>query len=112
MRGTGERLLPTGSLDVADDGTGLVVHELDANLGDTTARACGWESMLAIQPFAQLLGMPSNSQHTGAAEHAGDLDKLDGSLGCVHFERFGFLFALRGLVSRRLCRLLVVFVVG
>lgn len=29
----------TGSLDVADDGTGLVVHELNANLGNTTARA-------------------------------------------------------------------------
>lgn len=26
----------TGSLDVTDDGTGLVVHELDADLGDTT----------------------------------------------------------------------------
>lgn len=29
----------TGSLDVADDRTGLVVHELDTNLGDTTTRA-------------------------------------------------------------------------
>lgn len=30
----------TGSLDVTDDGTGLVIHELDADLGDTTARTC------------------------------------------------------------------------
>ena len=30
--------LRTGSLDVTDDGTGLVVHELDANLSDTTTR--------------------------------------------------------------------------
>jgi len=29
----------TGSLDVADDGTGLVLEELDANLGDTTTRS-------------------------------------------------------------------------
>jgi len=29
----------TGSLDVTDDGTGLVVHELNADLGNTTARA-------------------------------------------------------------------------
>jgi hypothetical protein len=30
----------TGSLDVADDRTGLVLKEFDANLGNTTARAC------------------------------------------------------------------------
>lgn len=30
----------TGTLDVTDDGTGSVVHELNANLGNTTARAC------------------------------------------------------------------------
>jgi hypothetical protein len=30
----------TGSLDVTDDGTGLVIHEFDADLGDTTARTC------------------------------------------------------------------------
>lgn len=27
-----------GSLDVTDDGAGLIVHELDADLGDTTTR--------------------------------------------------------------------------
>lgn len=30
----------TWALDVADDGTGLVVHELDTALGDTTTGAC------------------------------------------------------------------------
>lgn len=30
----------TGTLDVTDDGTGSVVHELNADLGNTTARAC------------------------------------------------------------------------
>lgn len=34
------RVVRTGSLDVSDDRSGLVVHELDANLGNTTARAC------------------------------------------------------------------------
>ena len=29
----------TGTLDVADDRPALVVHELDADLGDTTTRA-------------------------------------------------------------------------
>jgi hypothetical protein len=29
----------TRALDVTDDGTGLVVHELNANLGDTTTGA-------------------------------------------------------------------------
>ncbi|KAL2280394.1 hypothetical protein FJTKL_12627 [Diaporthe vaccinii] len=36
----GGRAVRTGSLDVSDDRSGLVVHELDANLGNTTARAC------------------------------------------------------------------------
>jgi hypothetical protein len=35
--GAGER---TWALDVADDGTGLVVYELDAALSDTTTGAC------------------------------------------------------------------------
>jgi hypothetical protein len=39
LEGLGMRELLTGSLDVADDGTGLVVHELNANLGDTTTGA-------------------------------------------------------------------------
>lgn len=30
----------TGTLDIADDGTGSVVHELDADLGDTTTGTC------------------------------------------------------------------------
>lgn len=35
----------TGSLDVSDDGSGLVVHELDAHLGDTTTGACRVKSV-------------------------------------------------------------------
>lgn len=34
-----EGRLRTSALDVADDGTGLVVHELDTALGDTTTGA-------------------------------------------------------------------------
>lgn len=34
-----KRICHTGSLDVSDDGSGLVVHELDAHLGDTTTGA-------------------------------------------------------------------------
>ena len=33
-------MLRTSALDVTDDGTGLVVHELDTALGDTTTGAC------------------------------------------------------------------------
>jgi hypothetical protein len=36
----------TRALDVADDGAGLVVHELDTALGDTTTGACRFR-----QPF-------------------------------------------------------------
>jgi len=48
------------ALDVTDDGTGSVVHELDADLGDTTTGA-------------------------GAAEDTGHLDELDGLLCGIHF---------------------------
>lgn len=36
----GRQRVRTWALDVADDGTGLVVHELDTALGDTTTGAC------------------------------------------------------------------------
>lgn len=48
-------VLANWALDVADDGAGGVVHELDADLGHATAGA-------------------------GAAENAGDLDELDGGV--------------------------------
>lgn len=35
----------TRALDVPDDGTGLVVHELDADLGDTTTGTCVGEKV-------------------------------------------------------------------
>ena len=43
--------LRTSALDVADDGTGLVVHELDTALGDTTTGACNISVSL---PFSQV----------------------------------------------------------
>lgn len=41
----------TGTLDVTDDGTGSVVHELNADLGNTTARACVARNPSAICPL-------------------------------------------------------------
>lgn len=38
----------TGSLDVTDDRTGLVIHELDAHLGDTTARTYNSSPLASI----------------------------------------------------------------
>jgi hypothetical protein len=55
-------VLADWALDVADDGTGLVVHELDTALGDTTTGA-------------------------GSAKDTGDLDEVDGGLSRVHFVR-------------------------
>jgi hypothetical protein len=42
----------TGSLDVADDGTGLVIHELNANLGNTTAGACEGKKSVVVDFIA------------------------------------------------------------
>ena len=41
----------TWALDVADDGAGLVVHELNANLGDTTTRT--WSLPRAVSKIAR-----------------------------------------------------------
>lgn len=43
----------TWALDVADDGAGLVVHELYADLGDTTTRTCRFPAGLAGRPAAK-----------------------------------------------------------
>jgi hypothetical protein len=58
----GRQRVRTWALDVADDGTGLVVHELDAALSDTATGA-------------------------GSAKDTGDLDEVDGGLSRVHFVR-------------------------
>lgn len=49
-------LLPNGSLDVTDDGAGGVVHEFDADLGDTTTRASPSENLLKCSYFGYFLG--------------------------------------------------------
>jgi len=57
-------VLPDWALDVTDDGAGRVVHELDADLGDTTTGS-------------------------GPAEDLDDLCELDLGLGGVHIEKVG-----------------------
>lgn len=72
----------TRALDVADDGTGGVVHELDAHLGDATTRTC----IEGIHQSLPHLGrLYRGLGHTGSAEDSGDLDELDGSLRGIHF---------------------------
>ena len=80
----GER---TWALDVTDDGTGLVVHELDTALGDTTTGACRDRRQPAIlslcavhMSHAPSLQQISQISRTGSAKDTGDLDELDGSL--------------------------------
>lgn len=94
----------TGSLDVADNGTGLVVHELDADLGDTTTGAYTQsENLPKIRPsfrlscnrgfdlrrgglrFSFFRGR-GEAGHTGTAQDAGDLHKLDRLLSGIHFD--------------------------
>lgn len=52
---------PDGALDVTNDRTALVIHELDTDLSHTTARA-------------------------GTAQDAGHLHELDGGFGGIHCE--------------------------
>lgn len=68
----------TWALDVADDGAGGVVHELDADLGHATAGA--WKiSPLTSSSIACAFSLSESWNRTGAAEDAGDLDELDGN---------------------------------
>lgn len=71
----------TGSLDVSDDRTGRILEEFDADLGDTTARACGLP--LAFLFSGHPDGHGALLLRTGSAQDAGDLDELDGLL--IHF---------------------------
>jgi len=87
----------TWALDVADDGTGLVVHELDAALSDTTTGACCYPSachsltlcipQLLYALVSQKSSGSSESSRTGSAKDTGDLDEVDGGLSRVHFVR-------------------------
>lgn len=86
--------LRTSALDVADDGTGLVVHELDTALGDTTTGACRdhcqpGNSLTLAMLFFQRVGCSKfrESSRTGSAKDTGDLDELDGSLCGIHYVR-------------------------
>ncbi len=75
----------TRALDVPDDGTGGVVHELDAHLGDATTRTCCWTRKSASARGGASGPSSRGSGPTGSAEDTGDLDELDGGLGGIHF---------------------------
>ena len=84
----GRQRVRTWALDVADDGTGLVVHELDTALGDTTTGHCIHHCSLTA-PFFFLFFLWGDSEisRTGSAKDTGDLDEVDGGLSRVHFVR-------------------------
>jgi hypothetical protein len=81
----------TRALDVADDGAGLVVHELDTALGDTTTGACIPSAFVPSLAFSCFCGLSSPASsagsRTGTAKDTGDLDELDGGLSGFHFVR-------------------------
>jgi len=71
------------TLNIADDGASGVVHELDANLSNTTARAGTAED--ACQIMLAILTVPSIcAGATARRGHTGDLDELDWLLSGIH----------------------------
>jgi hypothetical protein len=64
----------TWALDVADNASGSIVHELDSDLCDTSSRACTHQLLALHSPTCSAL------RRTSSAENAGDLDELDGDL--------------------------------
>lgn len=84
-------LYRTWSLDVADDGAGGVVHELNTDLGNTSTGTCEY----VRTSFLSYMLSRHRSQrlfrgvvHTGTAQNAGDLNELDWDLGSIHFGEF------------------------
>lgn len=81
----------TWTLDVADDGTGGVVHELNTDLGNTSTGTCKYVRTVVLEVYSS---PPSGgrlfrgAEHTGTAQNAGDLNELDWDLGSIHFGEF------------------------
>lgn len=94
------KIEPTGTLDVTDDRTALVVHELNANLGDTTARACIPGLAKFVHDGSGLYIGVSSKNRTGTAEDSRDLHELNGGFGGIHGERMVDLRCSRVNVGR------------
>lgn len=84
-------LYRTWTLDVADDGAGGVVHELNTDLGNTSTGTCQYVRTVVLD----VNSLPPSSgrlfrgvEHTGTAQNAGDLNELDWDLGSIHFGEF------------------------
>ena len=72
----------TGSLDVADDASGRVVHKFDAHLCDTTTGTCFYQHIVAAsnghrKDRRRISGV---LRRTGTAQNSGHLHQLDGHL--------------------------------
>jgi hypothetical protein len=86
----------TWSLDVADDASGLVIHEFNTDLRDTTARAyfsVPFKSAITNRKFqakdspfsmsASCFGR-AGKERTSSAQDAGNLYELNGNFASIH----------------------------
>lgn len=92
-----ERKSHTWALDVTDNAARGIVHELNANLGDTTTGAYTvaknkGSAFIPLHPYIQHAGdlrcgeNCESTKRTGTAEDTGDLDELSGLLAGIHLE--------------------------
>jgi len=77
---TANSISRTWAFDVPDNRTGCVVHELDANLRDTTTRTYFPPPWSANRREQQNTQKSVEISHTGSSENSGNLNELDGSL--------------------------------
>lgn len=66
----------TWALDVADNASSGIVHELDSDLSNTTTGTYIPSVLPLLPPHIYL----ADSKHTGTAQNSRNLDKLDGNL--------------------------------
>jgi len=73
----------TWSLDIANNASTRIVHEFDADLGDTSSRA--WlEVVSECHDERAIQGGAGKKRRTCAAEDSGDFDKLNRDFAGVH----------------------------
>lgn len=70
--------LRTWALDVADNASGGIVHELDSDLSDTSTGAYLTKQSASTSSHSSPFPLPV--QHTSSAQNTSDLDQLDGNL--------------------------------
>lgn len=76
----------TCALDVADNAAGGIVHELDANLSNSSTGSYDHflSALCSGYPHCSFFPPLARFRHTGTTENLGNLHELDGNFRLIH----------------------------